>query len=246
MNEFQHTCAIVLAAGKGKRMNAKKANKVTYELSGEPIIVRIVHNLEKTGIPHVVLVVGHAKESVQKLLGDSVIYAHQKKRLGTGHALRVGLSAVPADSDTIFVFYGDDTSYSSEVLRALVKKHRDTKADITFLTIKLADPTGLGRIFRDEKGKLIEIVEEKDADEHQRLIQEINPGCFVFSKTFLERYIKKIPKSPVTGEYYLTSLIELALKHYLNVQTHCEENLPWRGINTPTELQEAEHLIKEI
>ena len=242
-NIFINTCAVVLAAGKGKRMNAKSKNKVVFELSGEPIIVRIVNNLKRSSIPHLVIVVGYARESVQKLIGDSVLYAYQRKRLGTGHALKVGLKVVPKDCQDIFVFYGDDTSYAPEVLQALIEKHKATGADITFLTLSLEDPTGLGRICRGEDGSLIGIVEEKDATLEQKKIQEINPGCFVFSKSFLDKYINRIPKSSATGEYYLTNLIELALHNSLNVQTYMAKNLIWRGINTPNELQEAEMLL---
>ena len=242
-NLFTNTCAVVLAAGKGKRMNAKSKNKVVYELSGEPIIVRIVNNLRRSSIPHLVIVVGYARESVQKLVGNSVLYAYQRKRLGTGHALKVGLKVVPKICSNIFVFYGDDTSYSPEILRSLLEKHITTGADITFLTLSLDDPTGLGRICRSTDGSLIGIVEEKDATPDQKKIREINPGCFVFSRNFLDKYINKIPKSLATGEYYLTNLIELALHNSLNVQTYMAENLIWRGINTPTELQEAEMLL---
>ncbi len=243
---FENTCAIILAAGKGKRMNAKKANKVTLRLSGEPIILRIVKNLRQTGIPYLVLVVGHAQESVKKLVGDSVLYAYQSKRLGTGHAVKKGLKIVPDDVIDVFVFYGDDTSYSSDVLSSLLKKHREMKSDVTFLTLKVSDPKGLGRIDRDESGTLIGIVEEKDATEAQKKISEINPGCFVFSKKFLKSYINKIPKSPATREYYLTSLIELALQNKLNVHTYTAENVIWRGINTPDELREAEDLLTKL
>lgn len=242
---FQNSCAIILAAGKGKRMNAKKTNKVTFELSGEPIIMRIVKNLKNAGIDDLVLVVGHAHESVEKLVGDLALYAYQKKRLGTGHALKVGLKAVPERDEDIFVFYGDDTSYSADVLAALLQKHREMKGDITFLTLKVVDPKGLGRIARDARGDLVGIVEDKDATEDQRKITEINPGCFVFSKKFLAKYINGIQKSPATGEYYLTSLIELALQHKLSVHTYTAENVVWRGINTPDELKEAEFLLQE-
>jgi bifunctional UDP-N-acetylglucosamine pyrophosphorylase/glucosamine-1-phosphate N-acetyltransferase len=240
---FENTCAIVLAAGRGKRMNARRINKVTFSLSGEPIILRIVNNLKSAGIKDLVLVVGHAHESVEKLVGNSVMYAYQRKRLGTGHALKVGLKVVPENDTDIFVFYGDDTSYSSDVLSSLLQKHRQMSADITFLTLRLSDPKGLGRIYRDKDDNLIGIVEEKDATEEQKKILEINPGCFVFSKKFLRQYINKIHKSPATGEYYLTSLIELALENRLNVHTYTAENVLWRGINTPDELKEAEHLL---
>ena len=172
-NYFDHTCAIILAAGKGKRMNVGRVNKVTVSLSGEPIILRIVKNLQNAGINDLILVVGHARESVEKLVGNSVRYAYQKKRLGTGHALKVGLKEVPENDKNVFVFYGDDTSYDSKVLASLLQKHTQMKADITFLTIRLDDPKGLGRIYRDGTGNLIGIVEEKDATDEQKKIYKL-------------------------------------------------------------------------
>ena len=113
------------------------------------------------------------------------------------------------------------------------------------MTIEQEDPTGLGRIVRGEDDTVQAIVEEKDATLEQKKIKEINPGCFVFSVAFLKEYLPLVDKSPVTGEYYLTSLIDLAMKHGKKVETVKGGRLAWRGVNTPEELVLAEQLLKE-
>lgn len=245
MIALENVCAIVLAAGKGRRINAKGRNKVTYEIHGKPMIVRIVENAQKAGIKNIVLVVGYARASVEKLFPKDVIFAVQRKRLGTGHALSVGFKKIPQSCKNIFVFYGDDTSYSPEILLNLLETHMKHNADLSFLTLEVDDPTGLGRIIRDSSGKAMAIVEEKDATYSQKEIKEINPGCFIFTESFLEKHVRKIPKNHVTGEYYLTSLIEIGFKNKAKVETHKVSGFMWKGVNTTDELHNAAKILQK-
>jgi bifunctional UDP-N-acetylglucosamine pyrophosphorylase / glucosamine-1-phosphate N-acetyltransferase len=103
----------------------------------------------------------------------------------------------------------------------------------------------LGRVVRDASGNVTAIVEEKDATEEQRAINEINAACYFFSTKFLKKYLKKIKKSPVTGEYYIVSLIEMAAKNKETIET-MQVDLPWRGVNTQEELKEAEQLFAQL
>ena len=243
--------AIILAAGKGKRMNAEGVNKVTLRLDSKPIILHIVHFMKKIDIQTIVVVIGHAKESVIQILSEEdVLFAEQPKQLGTGHAVNVALQELPKGVTDVFVVYGDDAVFYNEkhmpVMTKLFEKQLSSEAAFTFLTIEQDNPTGLGRIVRDEDGNLLEIVEEKDATGEQRKIKEINPGCFVFSVSFLHEYLPKVEKSPVTGEYYLTSLIDLAIRDSLKVQTVRGGKLAWRGVNTLEDLREAEELYSQI
>lgn len=243
--------AIILAAGKGSRMQADEVNKVTLHLDNKPIISHIVHFMQKMSIEKIVVVVGHAKESVFKTLEkEHVLFAEQAERLGTGHAVQVAVDELPEEVSDVFVVYGDDAVFYNEkhvpVMKKLFKTQLDSNAAFTFLTIEQEDPKGLGRIVRDEEGNVLAIVEEKDATEDIRKITEINPGCFVFSVKFLQKYLAKVERSPVTGEYYLTSLIDLAIQDGLKVQTVKGGKMAWRGVNTKAELAEAERLIKEL
>ncbi|MGH7204224.1 MAG: sugar phosphate nucleotidyltransferase [Candidatus Levyibacteriota bacterium] len=242
--------SVILAAGKGKRMNSMEKNKVTLPLADKPIILRIVHFMDSVGIKDIVVVVGFAKESVQEILKDeNVIYAEQKELLGTGHATQVAIDALPSHVTDVFVVYGDDAVFYKEghreIMQRLFQQHLSSEAAFTFLTIEQEDPTGLGRIVRDTNGKLEAIVEEKDATDEQRQIKEINPGCFVFRVDFLKKYLPLVERSETTGEYYLTSLIDLAVHHGEKVDTVQGGKLVWRGVNTEEELQEAERLYKQ-
>lgn len=242
--------AIILAAGRGTRMNLAEANKVTLLLSGKPIIRHIVDFMHSMAIGTVVVVVGHAKASVQAALaGKQALFAEQTEQLGTGHAAQCALAVLPDEITDVFIVYGDDavlyTDENREIIRELFTHHLSSDAAFSFLTIEQEDPTGLGRVVRDEKGNLLAIVEEKDATLEQKAINEINPGCFVFRVDFLQKYLPKVEKSPVTGEYYLTSLIDLAILHGEKVRTVQGGKRKWRGVNTPEELIAAEKLIQQ-
>ena len=183
--------AIILAAGKGKRMNSKTINKVALPLAEKPMIVHAVYLLEKSGIKEIVVVVGFAKKSVMSVLGNKVIFAEQKKRLGTGHAALCGLKKLPKDVEDVLVINGDDSAfYPQDLIKDLMNAHRLSKAAITFLTIEKDNPLGLGRIIRNKNGHVVAIMEEKDATESQRLVKEINPGCYIFKVDFLKKYLK--------------------------------------------------------
>lgn len=236
--------AIVLAAGKGKRMNSRDLNKVVLPLANKPMIVHSIALLENVGISKIVVVVGFAKKSVMEVLGAKVIFAEQNKRLGTAHAVLRGLLKMPQRVENILVINGDDSAfYSEEVIKKLAEKHFLSDADFTLLTINKDNPFGLGRIVRDEKGVLKAIVEEKDATDRERKITEVNPGCYIFKTSFLKKYLREVHKSPVTGEYYLTSLINIGIKHNEKIETLNAGTLVWRGVNTAEELLEAQRLF---
>lgn len=238
--------AIILAAGKGSRMKAKKSNKVTYILGDKPMILHVVHLLEDLKLKPIVIVIGFAKESVRSLFDKNVLFAEQRKRLGTAHAARKALEVLPQEVGNVFILNGDDSAfYTKKILNRLLREHLKNQNAITFLTLNVENPFGLGRIIR-KNGKVVGIVEEKDANEKQRGIKEINPACYLFNVEFLRKNISKVPKSRVTGEYYLMSLIEIAIKKGNRVQGIKGGNIPWRGVNTGDELKAAENLYTKL
>ncbi len=248
INKYRKLGAIILAAGKGKRMNTKNKNKVTFTLADKPLVKHSVDLLEDMHFHSVVVVIGYAKESVKEVLKNDthIIFAEQTKRLGTAHAVATGFRKISQDVTDILVIQGDDSAfYTHEIIAQLAAKHIASNAAITFLTVKLENPFALGRVVRDNEGKVTAIVEEKDATEEQRAIQEINAACYFFSTKFLNKYLKQIRKSPVTGEYYIVSLIELAAKNKEIVET-MQVEIPWRGVNTQEELKEAEQLFAQL
>lgn len=235
---------ILLAAGKGKRMNSKHINKVVLKLAGRQMVLRTIDLLENLKISPIIVVVGFAKKSVMDLLEQRVVFVDQKKRLGTAHAVKCALKYLPHNVTEVLILNGDDSAfYKEETIKSLVEKHREKDSSFTFLTIEVDNPTGLGRVIRNGNGKVDAVVEEKDATLEQKRIKEINPGCYIFDLEFLKTHIGQINKSSTTGEYYLTSLIGVAIKYHKKVETVRVGKIPWRGINTIEELREAERLF---
>jgi len=236
--------AIILAAGRGSRMKSKSINKVTLHLANKPLILHSIHLLEKMNFKEIVVVVGFAKDSVKKVLSDSkIVFAEQKKRLGTGHAVKSAIKEINSDITDVLVIYGDDSHfYKKETISSLTNAHLSANASVTFLTISTRNPFGLGRIVRDNSGAVTSIVEEKDASEKVRKITEVNPACYMFKVSFLKKFLKSIKKSPVTGEYYLTSIIDIAIKNKEKIETLHAGEMSWRGVNTKEELEDAEKI----
>ena len=241
--------AIILAAGRGSRMKStQNANKVTMSLADKPIILHAIELLEKMHLRLIVIVVGFAKQSVLNIVTHPIaVFAEQSKRLGTAHAVKCALPKIPSDVTDVIVMNGDDSAfYTKHLISELTDIHFSSQAAVTFLTLEIDNPFGLGRVIRNAMGNVEAIVEEKDATESQRMVKEVNAACYVFSTAFLNKYIKKIEKSPVTGEYYIVSLIELAAKYNEKIETMRGGSMPWRGVNSKEELEEAERLYMQI
>jgi bifunctional UDP-N-acetylglucosamine pyrophosphorylase/glucosamine-1-phosphate N-acetyltransferase len=245
---MKHTAAVVLAAGKGTRVQAPAdQNKVTFALNNRPMVAYSVDNVRESGIETIVVVVGHAKESVMAVLGDSVTYADQGEPLGTGHALAAGLLHLPPQFSRVVSLYGDDSAfYTPELIAKLVDQHKKVGAVITFLTVRATDPTGLGRIIRNLAEEVVAIVEEKNATPEQKLITEVNTGLYCFDRKFADTFLPKVNINPISGEYYLTDLIELACAQGLNISTIQADNADcWFGVNTREQLVEADQKMKK-
>jgi bifunctional UDP-N-acetylglucosamine pyrophosphorylase / glucosamine-1-phosphate N-acetyltransferase len=245
---MKHIGAIILAGGKGTRMKME-TNKVTAKLADKPMVQHIVEFMHRMSIETVVVVVGYAKESVIEVLdGKGVIFAEQTEQLGTGHAVAVALEKLPEHITDVLVVYGDDAVLYAEkhipTIQQLFAVHEKEQAAVTFLSVEQSNPFALGRVVRDEDGKVTGIIEEKDATDEQRKITEINPGCFLFSVSFLREHMSHIERSPVTGEYYINNFIDIAIKKGMKVEAVRGGNLAWRGVNTVEELEQAETLFK--
>ena len=242
MKSLTHTTAIILAAGRGSRMKAKTKNKVAFKLNGQPMIVHTVSHLQQAGITSVIAVVGYQSESVRSALGNSVAYAVQVEQLGTGDAIATALPLLPSDCDTVLAVSGDDSAfYPPTLFTDMVAKKATLGCDLLCLTIHKDDPTGLGRIVRDEGGKILRIVEEKNATAEERMIKEINTGFYCFDYDFLISYIDQIAKNPVSGEYYLTDMVEIALKHGKKVEAFfVKDDSIWHGVNNRSDFARAQ------
>lgn len=237
-----HTAAIVLAAGRGTRMKAKTKNKVAFSLHGKPMVAHTVDHLLEAGVAQIVAVVGFAAESVIAALGDRVEYATQSEQLGTGDALKSAIPNLNSSIQTVLTVYGDDSAfYPVSLYSEMVNELESKNCDLLFLTIHKDDPTGLGRIVRNELGEVERIVEEKNATEKEKEIQEINTGFYCFKRDFLEKYIGDIQKNPLTGEYYATDMVEIALRNGKKVCAYFRpDSSIWHGVNNRSDYSRAQ------
>jgi len=237
---------IILAAGRGSRMNSKDTNKVALSVNDRPLILRSLDIIKSAGINEIVVVVGFAKESVTRLLPEDIKVAVQPELLGTGDAEKIGLAKISSEIEYVLSVYGDDSFlYTPEIFNEMVNIHKDTKAVMTLATVNLENPTGYGRIVRDKNGKILRIVEELNATDSERKIKEVNTGCYLFTKKFLEQNLRKIKKNELKGEYYLTDILEIFVNNRYPISSITINTNNWRGVNTPEELIVAEKEIRK-
>ena len=244
--KFTNLEAVVLAAGKGTRIKAKKINKVMFLLAGKPMISYTIKLLEKAGFKKIIIVVGFAKESIINYLGNSFFYVEQKKRLGTGDAVKTSLRVIPSGIKNILVINADDSAfYPPPVIKNLIKKHLKEKADLTILTVEMEKPN-IARVVRNRKKNILGIVEKQNLTKDQEKIKEVNCGCYCFSTSFLKKFLPKIKKNPLSHEYYITSLIELAIKNQQKVRVFkMNKEEYFQSVNTREQLKEAEKKMKK-
>ena len=229
--------AIVMAAGKGTRMKSKKS-KLVQKIYGKEIVKRAVENVQKAGIHDIVAVVGYQKEEVMEVLGDSVKYAYQDEMLGTGHAVMQAKEFLAGKKGKVLVLNGDVPLLRPDTLNKLVEKSIENREYATLLTAIYENPTGYGRIIRDEGGNIKGIVEEKDTKPSQRKIKEINAGIYCFDVEELFAALDKIKPNNAQGEYYITDVISIMNKKGLKTgAVIVEDNTEILGINDRIQLE---------
>ena len=239
--------AVILAAGQGTRMKSSQP-KVLHEILGRPMIAYLLDTLREAGVNDIVVVVGHQAEAVKEALKDyGVRFVVQEPQLGTGHAVQVAMPAVPPEAATVMVLCGDAPLISGESMAALQRLHAGTGAAVTVQTIELPDGAHYGRVVRDAAGQVAAVVQAKDSHDRPDLlaIREINTGAYCFDAAFLVEGLTKIPKSPVTGEIYLTDLIHIARQQGRGVEALMDPD--WEallGINSRAELAGATRTVK--
>jgi len=247
-----NTKIVILAAGKGKRMNNPSGlPKVLSLVKGQPLIHHLLNRIKQSQLdPCPILVVGHGADWIRQACGPAYTYVEQTELLGTGHAVKQAMPALPKDADAVMVLYGDHPFTDSLMLKALHLLHQATEADISLLTATVSDFSDwqkpfydFGRIVRDQQSNIIRIVEKKDANEQELAIREINPGMYCFKKTWLEKNINSLSNQNVQGEYYLTDLVHLAVKEGAKLASLATNPLHVLGINTPEHLALAEKLV---
>jgi bifunctional UDP-N-acetylglucosamine pyrophosphorylase/glucosamine-1-phosphate N-acetyltransferase len=238
------TTPIILAAGQGTRMRSQIPKMVHFML-GRPMVWYAVQAAERaTGIKPVV-VIGHGAETVKESLGDDILYAFQAERLGTGHAVQQAEPLLREKTDAVIVTYGDMPLLKSETLTSLIAAQVKHTGPITMLTVLADDSRGFGRIVRKEDGSVQAIVEEIQATPEQLAIRELNPGVYCFNAGWLWEALKRIQLSP-KGEYYLTDLVDIAVREGEAVQTiRVGDPSEMIGINTRIHLADAVKILQQ-
>lgn len=235
--------AVVMGAGRGRRLTSDLP-KVIHKLAEKPMIFYTLNNLRDGGYSDISVVVGYRSQLVMSELGGSLSYAYQKEPLGTGHAAWQGIKNIKGKEDVLVVNGDDSAFYLPETLSDIYKSHHQSRAVVTFSSIILKDPAGMGRLVRDGKGRLVKIVEEKAASEAEKKIKEVNNGMYVFDKNWFLNNIGKVKKGTI-GEYYITDLIEIAIKNMEPVNVfRLKDNMEWCGVNTPEQLQNADDKMR--
>ena len=233
----EYVMAIVMAAGKGTRMKTNKS-KVVHKIYDKELVRRVVDLAKKVGSDEIVTVVGHLREQVQKVLGDSVQYAIQEELLGTGHAVMQAKKYLEGKKGKVIVLNGDVPIIRKETLENLIIKSVKNREYGTLLTAIYENPTGYGRIVRDEGGNIKEIIEEKDADPLQKCIKEINAGIYCFDIEELLNALDEIKPNNVQSEYYLTDVIKIMNEKGLKTGALIvEDNTEILGVNDREQLE---------
>jgi UDP-N-acetylglucosamine diphosphorylase/glucosamine-1-phosphate N-acetyltransferase len=236
--------AVILAAGKGVRMKSDLP-KVSHKLCGKPMIVRVLETVKKLGLDGIFVVVGYKAELVkQECEPFKVKFAEQTEQLGTGHAVMQALPFIPQDSITI-VLAGDVPLLTTKTLNDLMDLHIKNSASATVLTADMEDPFSYGRIVRSADGKLNKIVEQKDTNDEEKAIKEINSGTYCFTTKDLFSALKQIKPNNVQKEYYLTDVIGIMNNAGLGVfACKAGDAKEIIGINTIEDLQALEGKLK--
>ncbi|MDQ7003775.1 MAG: bifunctional UDP-N-acetylglucosamine diphosphorylase/glucosamine-1-phosphate N-acetyltransferase GlmU [Ghiorsea sp.] len=245
LHHFSTLQVIILAAGKGTRM-ASSQPKVLHQVLGKSMLEHVLHTAEDLQPESVCLVAGHGIDQVKAHIGEpeNLFWAEQKEQLGTGHAV---LQAEPLTSlaDLALIICGDTPLLTSDTLANLVKSHQKNQATVSVLSAVVNTPKGYGRIVRDDKGNVSSIVEEKDADENQRAIQEVSSGIFCVNRDALFKYLHQVGNDNAQGEYYLPDILPLALADNQVVQASIMDNSEeMLGINDRVQLAQAESIMQ--
>ena len=240
----QDIVAVVLAAGKGTRMKSNKS-KLVHKIYGKELVKRVVETAEKSDIKDIIAVVGYKKEEVQKVLGDTVKYAYQEEMLGTGHAVLQAEEYLEGRKGKVVVLNGDVQIIRPETIKKLIEKSIKNKEYATVLTAIYNNPTGYGRIIRDDGGNVKEIVEEKDLSEEQKSNKEINAGIYCFDIEELLKALKELKPNNAQGELYLTDVVKIMNDKGLKTgAVIVKDNTEILGVNDRMQLELLTKVLK--
>lgn len=236
--------SIILAAGEGKRMKSNIA-KPLQVASGKPLLKWAIDAATEAGSDKNIVVIGHKADDIKAYLKDSVTYAYQHEQLGTGHAVMQGMNGIDANDDaTVMVLYGDAPLIEGATLKAVLSDHISCGRKATVISAMIDNPFGYGRIVR-ENGEIKKIVEQKDATDSEKLIQEVNSGMYFFDVKSLNKALSQITNDNAQGEYYITDVIEIMIKNGENVGCYVTDLEQILGVNDKVQLSIAADILNQ-
>lgn len=236
--------ALILAAGQGTRMKSAKP-KVTHEILGKPLVRWVVDAAHNAGIKEVVGVVGHGRDLVEPLLEDATC-VYQEQQLGTAHAVLIARDAFASREGSLVVLTGDSPLVHPETIQALINERESAQAAVVVLTMEAENPTGYGRIVRDEAGDIQAIVEQKDCTPEQAAITECNSGFYCFDAAVLFDALEQVSTNNAQGEYYLTDVVQIAREAGQRVLAlKAEDSDECLGVNSRSQLAQASAILQQ-
>lgn len=246
MTETTKICAIVLAGGKGTRMNSSLP-KVLREIAGKPIIFWTLELLKALNLTNPITVTGYKAGLIEKAIKDAgyrAIFAKQGAPLGTADAVSQGLKKAPKNCKTILVLFGDDSAlYTQDTIRKFLSYHQNSNRPMTIITVKKDQPTPLGGLEKDGEGNVTGILTQRQMLEKGIKENEVVCGAFCFAKKWLEENLPRVAKSETSGEYPLPALIKIAADQNLFTGTYELKNPDeWASINSQEELNTADQI----
>lgn len=234
--------AIILAAGKGSRMKSKRddISKVSMPILGVPVVRYILDALKPLGLTKTVSVIGYGGKTSEPIVKTDSEVVWQKEQKGSGHAVMMAAPVLEGLEGETIVCCGDTPLLRSETLAKMFAYHEEMKSDLTVLSFIPENPFGYGRIVKDEQGRFLRIVEQKDASEEEQKIKEVNSGVYIFNNKALFESLKKITTNNAAGEYYLTDVIDIFVREDLTAYSFvvCDPK-ETMGINDRVQLSMA-------
>lgn len=236
---------IILAAGQGTRMKSK-LYKVLHPVCGKPMVRHVLEQMKDLKAEKIVTVVGHGADMVKSELGDECEYVLQAEQLGTAHAVMQTKELLKGKQGTTLVVCGDTPLLKAETINALMDHHIKQNAKATILTSFADDPTGYGRIIRNEQGHVEKIVEHKDATDEEKQVREINAGTYCFDNESLFNALEKVSNENAQGEYYLPDVIEILKSEGEIVTAYSTDDFTETlGVNDRVALSQAEKIMRQ-
>lgn len=244
MNNKTPIYAVIMAAGQGKRINAKDLPKVLYPVCGRPML-RYVYDAIKSVADEVIIITGFQGEKVEaEMKGEKVRFAHQAEQSGTAHAVARAEKILKGKDGIVLITNGDGPLFSTRTFRELASRITEDGYTLAVESAIEDDHSTYGRVLRDGKGRVIGIREAKDATPEELKIREKNPGIYAVKNDWLWGALKKISKSKFSGEYYITDLVEIAIREGKSVEAiPMQDPREIKGVNTIEELHEVEGIL---